>query len=72
MVWSELVFYEAPYDANSTCGCEYHYIWSVKAWLDPSDANPRSYLGAVIDPGSGLVYKVYKGGEGYIETKVDG
>jgi len=67
----KFVFWGAD-DENNTCGCEYRYVWSVNAWLDPSGANPRSYLGAVIDPRSGLVYKVFKGSGYYATSKVDG
>jgi len=61
----ELVFWGSDSE-NDTCGHDYRYVWSVCAWLDPPGVNPRSYLGAAIDPKSGFVYKVSKGGVGYI------
>lgn len=50
-------------DNETGRGREYRYLWVVKSWLDPPEAQIRGYMGAYVDPKTGQVIKVFEGSQ---------
>ncbi len=64
--------YVGPGDVYPLTGDEEKYVWSIVSWEDPPWANPRKRQSAHVDPITGKVYVVRRGGgRTYQEDDVD-
>lgn len=63
--------YVGPGDVYPLTGDEEKYVWRVVSWEDPPWANPRRRQSAHVDPVSGEVYMIRRGGRTLREEHVD-
>lgn len=58
-------------DVSPLRGYEDKYIWEVVSWNDPPWARTRTERHALVDPNTGQVYAIQRGGRGLAESQVD-
>lgn len=63
--------YVGPGDVYPLTGDEERYVWRIVSWEDPPWANPRRRQSAHVDPVSGEVYVIRRGGRTLREEHVD-